>query len=83
MSDAPGAAIFHIVITDEELLLVKRPGADWRALQDEFATFKTSLGPYDIHDAIEMIEIEWQDILAARAAEIANFAASAETTLKL
>lgn len=84
LPDDPGDAACHIVITDEaELYLVKRPGADWRALQDEFPTYTTSLGPYDIHAVMDMVEAEWPDIFAARAADIAAFNASADTTLKL
>lgn len=76
-------AIYHIVITDAALLLVKHAGGDWRALQDAFAGFKASLGPYFIDDAIEMIGIEWPDALTAKRAAIEAFAASAETALTL
>jgi hypothetical protein len=66
---------FHIVILAEGLLLV-RAGPDeradapqWRALQDRFPDFKTSLGPADLEDILDILFAEWPS-LAWREAEI-------------
>jgi len=75
--------VIHIVMTEDELLLVRRPGADWRALQAEFPGYKASLGPFDSPDAMEMIEHEWPDVFAARAADIAGFGVGSATVLRL
>ncbi len=74
--------VLHVVILAQHVLLAKRPGADWRALQDEFMDYKTSLGPYALEDAIAFIREEWPnapfDERKARA-----FAAGPETLLIL
>lgn len=71
----------HIVITRSRFLLVRRRG-DWRELQDEHADFMTSLGPYTVEETLEMIGVEWPDLLT-REAEIRAFAAGAAAALDL
>lgn len=75
-------ASLHIVITRSRFLLVRRPGVDWRALQDEFADYMTSLGPYDVEGALGMIAIEWPEVLM-REREIRAFAAGEGRDLDL
>lgn len=71
----------HIVVTRSRFLLVRHRG-DWRALQDAHADFMTSLGPYTVEDALEMIGIEWPEVLP-REAEIRAFAAGEAIELDL
>lgn len=40
----------HLVFLKSRLLIVKRPDADWRQLQDDYHDYKTSLGPWTAHD---------------------------------
>ncbi len=77
--DAPQ---FHIVITRSRFLLIRRLGVDWRAVQDEFADYMTSLGPYSLEDALEMMGVEWPEVLQ-RECEIRAFAAGNEVDLDL
>lgn len=76
-------AQFNIVILDDGVVLAKRPGADWRALQEEFAGYKSSLGPYDFAGAAIFIAEEWPDLFTQRIAAMREFAGSAERTLRL
>jgi len=78
--EGPG---LHIVILDDGIRLVKRAGGDWREMQAAFPGFVTSAGPFSLAEAIEWIELEWPDIHAARAAEIALFAAGPADILRL
>jgi len=86
LPDDLGPENIWIVITERGdqggLLLAKHDG-DWRALQEKFADFKTSLGPYRLDGALAMIEAEWPEIHAARFAEIRAFVGSAAGTLAL
>jgi len=41
------------------VLLVKRPEADWRQLQDEYDGFMTSLGPWPEEHICEYFSIEY------------------------
>lgn len=72
----------HLVVLTDGLLLVKRGHADWRALPDEFPDFKTSLGPYDLAEVLELIGAEWPAVLARRE-EIVAFEASNATEMRL
>lgn len=79
-----GVAHYHLVVLkDGTLLLVKRPAADWRALQNEFEEYQTSLGPFDFDEAMGAVEQEWPDIYSMRAATMRAFAASTAITLTL
>ncbi|MBL9106150.1 MAG: VOC family protein [Myxococcales bacterium] len=80
---AAGERALHVVIAGDALLLVRRAGADWRALQAEFPGYTTSLGPFDGHALMQAVEHEWPAVFAARAADIAAFAAGDGSQLAL
>lgn len=75
--------LFHVVLTEEQLLLVKRPNSDWRALQDEFAGYKTSIGPCVFVDALEIVRTEWPDVFRANEEAIRAFEKGEGETLSL
>lgn len=82
----PGPRQLHIVLLEHGMVLVKRPSEDgeaWRALQDAYPSFKTSLGPYDLYDALAMLEHEWPDIFIAHAPAIRAFVKGDEMELAL
>lgn len=79
---APDANL-HIVIRRSGVVLLKRSDDNWRAVQDLFADYMTSVGAYTLAQALEWIELEWPDIHAARAADIAAFAAGSAEMLPL
>ncbi|MBI1322853.1 hypothetical protein GC170_06675 [bacterium] len=57
MSEQPLA---HLVfLRRSSVLLVKRPEADWRQLQDEYDEYMTSLGPWPEADICEYFSIEY------------------------
>lgn len=73
---------FHIVIRDgAQWAMAKLEGADWRVLQDEYADFKTSLGPHTLMELLQTMEWEWPDILRQHEAAIRAFAESDKTRL--
>jgi hypothetical protein len=39
--------------------LTKQPYASWRELQDEYADYMASLGPYSTADLIEYLDVEY------------------------
>lgn len=84
--DAPtGPANLHLVIRDgEKWAIVKHDGGveAWRDLQDRFADFKTSLGPYSLADLLAMMESEWLDAFLAHEEKIRAFAESSNETLE-
>lgn len=80
---ASGEPALHVVVAGDALLLVRRAGADWRALQAEFPGYATSLGPFDGPALMQAVEREWPAVFAARAADIAAFAAGDGSQLAL
>lgn len=75
-------AFYHLVFLEHALLLVKRPGADWRALQDEFADYKASLGPWRLADAVVWLGEEYGED-AGRDSRIAAFGVAKEDVLSI
>jgi hypothetical protein len=41
------------------LLLIKRPGADWRQLQDEYPDYMASLGPWTGEEIAEHFALDY------------------------
>jgi hypothetical protein len=53
-------AIYHLVfLRAGPVLIARRPGTDWRGLQDEFSDFMTSLGPMTPDDATEWLGFQY------------------------
>jgi catechol 2,3-dioxygenase-like lactoylglutathione lyase family enzyme len=78
-----GPENLHIVFLEDGMKLVKRSGDDWRALQDDYPTYKASLGPYDLFGVIETLEFDWASIIEAKAHLIRAFVSSMETEMDL
>lgn len=76
-------ANLHIVMLRSGVVILKKLGDDWRAVQDLFPDYMTSVGAYTLAEALEWIELEWPDLHAARAADIASFAAGSAEMLQL
>lgn len=75
----PGPKRLHLVIRDGDVWsIVKHDGGSdaWRALQDRYADYKTSLGPYDLFDLLAVIEADWPDTFLAQQDAIRAFVAS-------
>jgi hypothetical protein len=49
----------HIVYCEERMLLDKGPYADWRAIQDAYTDYKTSLGPCSEDDIVAFLRDDW------------------------
>lgn len=84
LDKAPAANNLHLVIRDGEAWsLVKLDGGDeaWRTLQERFADYKTSLGPFDLFDVLTLLERDWPDLFLAHHNTIRAFAVSDETEL--
>ena len=47
----------HIVHCEERMLLDKGPYADWRAVQDAYADYKTSLGPWSEEEIVGFLQV--------------------------
>lgn len=76
-ANAASLTTLHIIITHEELFLVRSASATWREFQEQYAGFMTSLGPMDVEGVLETFATEWPDLVEACAPAIRNFASVA------
>lgn len=52
----------HLVfLRSNRLLLVKRPVADWRQLQDDYSDYMTSLGPWTAYEIASYFMLDYTD----------------------
>jgi hypothetical protein len=65
--------IFHIVVAGDTLQVIRRPGGSSQTFQTEFPDFKTSLGPFNAMEVIEMLEVEWPDTLLINRFNVVEF----------
>ena len=74
--------VYHIVFLKRATLLVRRPHADWRALQAEFFDYKSSLGPWTLGAAAGWIAEEY-GADTERDGDVRAFAAATETAMSV
>lgn len=82
----PGRNHLHLITRGNGRFLVVKSDAGaeaWRGFQDQYADFKTSLGPYDLHALLSIMEIEWPEIVGAQHDRIRAFAESDAASLEL
>ena len=52
----------HIIYTESQMLLSKKRYGSWREIEDEYESYKASLGPWSHDQVIEYLADEYQDI---------------------
>lgn len=74
----PGERNLHLIIRDAGFVLVKSDDGEnaWRRFQDQYADFKTSLGPHNLHELLALMELEWPEEVGARHDRIRAFVES-------
>lgn len=81
----PGEKNLHLIIRDTGTFVVAKSdeGAEaWRGFQDRYAGFKTSLGPYDLHELLSIMELEWPEHVGAQHDRIRAFVESDATAFE-
>ncbi len=73
----------HIIYTETELLLSKRPYASWRDIQDVHPDFKTSLGPWRDADVVAYLADEHPDLSPAAIEQVEELLRGSEETIAL
>ena len=54
--------LLHIIYTESDMLLSRKQYASWREIQDAYATYKASLGPWDHLEVISYLSDEYPDL---------------------
>lgn len=65
----------HIIYTETDMLLSKRPYTSWREIQDAFESYKTSLGPWERGEVIEYLSDEHPTLFPSACEQVEAFLA--------
>lgn len=79
IAEQPQVKNLHLVIRDgARWAIIKHEGGaeTWRALQDRYGDYKTSLGPFDLYSLLAMLEFEWPEVFLEHEEKIRTFAES-------
>ncbi|MEZ5958266.1 MAG: VOC family protein [Hyphomonadaceae bacterium] len=82
----PGEKNLHLVIRASRGFVVVKSDAGTearRGFQDQYADFKTSLGPYDLHGLLSIMENEWPEMVGAQHDRIRSFVEGDAALLEL
>ena len=73
----------HIIYTDTDMLLSKARFGSWREIQDQYADYKTSLGPWESDAVIDYLAFDYHDLVPSAATQVAALLASESPTCGL
>ncbi len=68
---------YHIIYTQQEILLSKKHYSTWQEIQSEYVDFKTSLGPFEADEVTEYLQEEHPTLEPSAEAQMERFLASA------
>ena len=51
-----------IIYTRDDVLISAKPYSSWRQIQDEFATYKASFGPWSVDEVVEFLRFEYPNL---------------------
>jgi len=63
----------HIVYTETNILLSKHPYTSWREIQDEYESYKTSLGPWEHDEVVEYLADEYPNLSPSAQEQVVAF----------
>jgi len=73
----------HIIYTEEAVFLSKRAYPSWREIQDGYAGYKASLGPWASHAMIEFLVDEYSTISPSAHSQVTALLDSKEDTTRI
>jgi hypothetical protein len=73
----------HIIYTEAGMLLSKRSYASWRDIQDEYQSYKASLGPWGQDEVAEYLTAEYSDLSPSAQEQIATLLSTSNETIEL
>jgi hypothetical protein len=77
MSNEP---LLHIVYLESRMLLSKKRYSDWRQIQDEFADYKTPLGPWTVAEVLDFLGAEYRSDCPFTKEQVQRFLLSNDET---
>jgi hypothetical protein len=74
-------ALLYIIYLESRMLLSKKCYSGWRQIQDEFADYKASLGPWPVVEVLEFLCTEYPSHCPFNRQQIDRFLLSDEETI--
>jgi hypothetical protein len=65
----------HIIYTETDMLLSKAHFDSWHEIQDHYADYKASLGPWSPEAVIDYLELDYPDLAPSAATQVASLLA--------
>jgi hypothetical protein len=66
----------HIIYTERDMLVSKECYGSWHEIQDQYADFKTSLGPWEPDDVIDYLACDYAGLSPSAATQVEALLAS-------
>lgn len=73
----------HIIYTETEMLLSKESFPTWREIQDRYAEYKASLGPWEHDDVIDYLTFDYPGLEPSAATQVGALLAAESQTCVL
>ena len=75
--------MLHLIFTDSDVLLSKKAYSTWRDIQDEYESYKASLGPWDHEEIQAWLDEEYKNLDPSAECQVSNFIAGADQSAPL
>jgi len=72
-----------IIYLEKEMLISKKQYSSWRDIQDEYETFKTSLGPWSSEEVISYLNDEYWELSPPASDQVAALLAGKDAVSPL
>jgi hypothetical protein len=63
----------HIIYTENDILLSQKHYTSWIQIQNDFADYKASLGPWGVEEVIDYLRQEHSDLEPAAEQQVVSF----------
>ena len=71
----------HIIYLELQILLSKKRYSGWREIQDEFANYKASLGPWPVAEVLDFLHTEYPKSCPFSDEQVRSFSDSGDETI--
>ncbi len=74
-------ALLYIIYLESRMLLSKKCYSGWKQIQDEFADYKASLGPWPVAEILEFLRTEYPSHRPFTREQVERFLLSDDETI--
>lgn len=75
--------MLHLIFTESGVLLSKKVYSTWREIQDEYESYKASLGPWDHEEVQTWLDEEYKNLDPSAECQVSNFIAETDESTSL